>query len=766
MSSDDYIFEQEVVRIARNLWSAPYGGATIEDGQERDGVFLTDEIVHLIECTTSRRKDKAEQDANKLIKLIDQMRSQYPTKAVKGWFITKYEPTADQNKAVQRIGNKSIVAISHEGFKAQLIDVISYLRCRQNHNFGSMQDLNTGSPITKIFDDYIPLDMFSEGDEKSFNIDQVADSLIPGKSFVVLGDYGAGKSTTTRELFINLAKRYEGKETLKFPVHINLREHYGQTDTTEALERHARKIGFSKPDHLVRAWHAGEVVLILDGFDEIAILGWTQQARTLKSIRFRSMELVRGFINNIPDSASILVSGRSYFFDTQKELTNALGIKNRFTILSLSDFTEEQIRLYLDKVKYKGGNIPEWLPSRPLLLGSLASKDLLREAINIDGDLSPAAGWDILLTKISEREAKTEFGIDADTVRVLIERLASNARLTSDGLGSLQQEDLIQVFNEVCGYPPDEKGITLLQRLPGLAPHKQEDGSRGFIDKDLVDAARAGDVIRYMDNPFSFDIKNRMNWQVTLGELGCSLAAIRLLNQADGGKNNHRKASTAAQEAVKTGESHVLAGDIIQVMKDAGFSYEGKSITIKNTTFVDMNFGDTDVNFSGIDFQDCLFQRFGLSIDANPNLLPKFIECYFGVFEGRLSRSDLPETSFDASCIIDSFGDSADTISASLNNQSLPLGVRVLLTVLKKVYLQAGGGRKESTLFRGLHPQARSLINPVLALLKSENILINSTSRRESIWLPIRGQAARVHRILIAPTESQDPLVKKAADIE
>ena len=67
-------FENEVRRIARNLWpSAAFSGSAKEDGQERDGIFVTDEMVHLIECTTSRRKDKAEQDGRKLADLARKM---------------------------------------------------------------------------------------------------------------------------------------------------------------------------------------------------------------------------------------------------------------------------------------------------------------------------------------------------------------------------------------------------------------------------------------------------------------------------------------------------------------------------------------------------------------------------------------------------------------------------------------------------------------------------------------------------------------------
>ena len=63
MFEDGKDFENEVRRIARLLWpSAEFGGAAMEEGRERDGLFETEEFVHVVECTTSRSKKKAEED--------------------------------------------------------------------------------------------------------------------------------------------------------------------------------------------------------------------------------------------------------------------------------------------------------------------------------------------------------------------------------------------------------------------------------------------------------------------------------------------------------------------------------------------------------------------------------------------------------------------------------------------------------------------------------------------------------------------------------
>jgi hypothetical protein len=41
--------------VARQLWpEAQYDGAQVLDGRERDGVFETEDCIHLLEATVSR----------------------------------------------------------------------------------------------------------------------------------------------------------------------------------------------------------------------------------------------------------------------------------------------------------------------------------------------------------------------------------------------------------------------------------------------------------------------------------------------------------------------------------------------------------------------------------------------------------------------------------------------------------------------------------------------------------------------------------------
>jgi hypothetical protein len=96
-------FENEVRRIARQLWpGTQFSGAIIVDGRERDGVFETDECFHLLEATTSRRKEKAQEDVGKLVGLAPKLQRKTATKGVRCWFVTRDEPTSEQRKVAEK----------------------------------------------------------------------------------------------------------------------------------------------------------------------------------------------------------------------------------------------------------------------------------------------------------------------------------------------------------------------------------------------------------------------------------------------------------------------------------------------------------------------------------------------------------------------------------------------------------------------------------------------------------------------------------------
>jgi hypothetical protein len=497
-------FERDVTRIARALWPSSWvGGALVLHGRERDGVYVTEEAVHIVECTTSRAMQKATDDIEKSVKLSRELRKQYPDKPVQCWFITADEPTPDQRSVAIKVKEVRVLAQSYDSFRGRLINAASYLGQRREYAFGSARNLSDGS-IKIDRDEYVELDLLRLADSSLFSAKEIAEGVLFGhmKRVVLLGDYGAGKSMTLREIYLKIADAYHEGRTPKFPVYINLRDHSGQQEPVEVLERHARRIAFDPPHHLVRAWRAGFVVLILDGFDELSTTGWMAFNRRLKDTRFSTVEAVRRFVRETPPDCPVIVAGRVSYFDDEKECLNALGFREEIaSILSLNDFTESQITGYLRKLGVIG-TLPAWLPSRPLLIGALAVRGALNAESIGDDSVEPGEGWDNLLHAVCEREAATHEVVDADTVREVIEQLASIARSKGGLNAPLSLTDMATAYTQVRGVEPDERVQTLLLRLPGLGSAVEGEDARAFVDIDFGSAVSAGDVTRFIDNPF------------------------------------------------------------------------------------------------------------------------------------------------------------------------------------------------------------------------------------------------------------------------
>jgi len=95
------------------------------------------------------------------------------------------------------------------------------------------------------------------------------------------------------------------------------------------------------------------------------------------------------------------------------------------------------------------------------------------------------------------------------------------------------------------------------------------------------------------------------------------------------------------------------------------------------------------------------------------------------------------------------------------------MGEKVLLTILKKIFIQSGSGRKENALLRGLDHNSRRLVPDILRLLQSEGVIVpyRRGGLDMTIWLPERGKMARVARIIESPRTCGDDLLKKADQI-
>src|SRR5207245_1995834 len=98
---------------------------------------------------------------------------------------------------------------------------------------------------------------------------------------------------------------------------------------------------------------------------------------------------------------------------------------------------------------------------------------------------------------------------------------------------------------------------------------------------------------------------------------------------------------------------------------------------------------------------------------------------------------------------------------------SLPLGTRVLLTALKKLYAQSGSGRRESAFIKGLDLRAQQLVPDALALLRKRGFVTRTQQRGQIVWLPTKSSDIRTRALalLASPHLSSDALVVESRDL-
>ncbi len=252
---------------------------------------------------------------------------------------------------------QKIQAFAYDELERSLFDFSPYLaRIRQRYEASAL----AGNYV----DQYLIFE--KQADEKPMPMLPHALEWVSGagsRLWLVLGDYGTGKSTLVERFAYELARNCENDPESPIPIEINLSQFPNaislESLIREHLETELRTV--LNPEIVLHLLEAGRVVLLLDSFDEMGV------AQAGRSIEEQFRQLVRPTANPGRNSRGnrVLITSRSHFFrdnssarqavqggDKLFEADSALGKAARAfdaTLDTLPVFTKEQIAEYLQK---------------------------------------------------------------------------------------------------------------------------------------------------------------------------------------------------------------------------------------------------------------------------------------------------------------------------------------------------------------------------------------------------------------------------------
>lgn len=181
--------------------------------------------------------------------------------------------------------------------------------------------------------------------------------------WVLLGDYGTGKTAFTQRFAYELARRCETEPATPVPLLINLRDYPNATSLETVIDEHLAKSGQERgrAGAILHLLAQGRCVLLLDSFDEMGL------AAVGVSVEEQFRQLARPTADaRLPAGGRVLVTCREEFFKERKEAEATVsGSGDRLArpgsaleqaakafdaqIDALPYFDHEQIREYLEE---------------------------------------------------------------------------------------------------------------------------------------------------------------------------------------------------------------------------------------------------------------------------------------------------------------------------------------------------------------------------------------------------------------------------------
>lgn len=738
--------ENKIRGIASYRWNCNATSETIA-GVKCDCILKPheDEWI-IIEITEEFNIYKLRKDIAKLITI----RSSLFLNGIFGkcYFVMKDTPT----DAMRETGNSNKIRVmSAEEFQNEYFEYGNYVYIRKKKQFGSLINVETGEPENNI---YVNVSYLNQKTGQEFNISDIIDLLKKKKKVILKGDFGLGKSRCVKQIFDILTTDLVSNP---YVIAINLREHWGAKRATEVLDRHFIELGLDAKA-FIKTYEQPNTIYLLDGFDEIGTQSWSSDRQKMQHIREISVCAIKDLISKV--QGGVLIAGREYYFNSDKEMLNSLGLSQEQTIIleCHHEFTEGQLITFISqnlpdaKGKEELKSLPLWLPKRPLVIQLLLK--YASDIFSIDNALEDICSfWYAFLSKMCEREAKIYPTLNPEIIKNVLLYLASLTRSSANNMGPISQRDLSDAFETAAGFSPSDESAIMLQRLPSLGRISADSPDRQFLDGFILNGLRAESIIQ-LSKSWNASTLNS-TWKHPLDKVGLSILSEYICKdekRIDTFIAMARNASTAANS--------VLAADIVSALCLLDTDYlDFKDIYINDGYFSYLSFEGKEID--RLTISNSCIERIDLT---NSKFLEKtrIRNCIISTVYGVSARESIPDQITE--CTIDNYESLATTTRIKKANLSDPQ--KMLVDMLQKIFFQPGAGRKEAALLRGMGVSAnKQMGEKILGKLMDERLVTRHRGNEGYIYKPVRSKAGRVNHITTELTLSKDPLWKSVSDL-
>lgn len=620
----------------------------------------------------------------------------------------------------------------------------NYLTMRRQKPFGS-----SGQEA------YVRVTYHNKRDGKELSVKDIAGLLKKGGKVILEGASGTGKSRCVREVFEILS----GAAQAHYVISVNLREHGGAKRAQEILARHFEDLGI-EVDKVLKSFDSSHFVYLLDGFDEMEQKSWNRDMQSMRYIRANSVQALRDMVDRA--QGGILITGREYFFNSDEEMLSCLGLDEKQAVLLEChlEFTE------MEALEFVSRNMPEisenkklellpvWFPRSPLSIRLLQEygEDVCSVKHSLDNICS---FWHALLEKICEREAGMHPELSPEVIKEVLFYLADMTRDCVDGVGPITRTDFSEAFTKATGAVPDAGMIELLQGLPSLGKISETSPDRQFTDRFILDGLRAESIIQLslVWTPEVF----QKEWKHPLNQTGQSILAEYIEKKEDGKATFLYLARNAS-----LGKNQVLASDIVAAV--SMFSVEVmdfQNMSVDGGHFSSLSFAGKKIRHLII--SDSMIERMDLT-DGRMADSVKFRNCYISTVNGISPDSVPPQLQ---ECEVKQVERLA-MATPLMERARLSVSQKILVSMIRKIFIQPGGEHRESMLLRGRGgPARKKLRQDILVMLKEEKLVteIRENGAVEAIYEPASGATERMNKMLTELTVSKDSLWLKVSEV-